>query len=106
MLEELSEDLNRIKKIQSETKDALIEIKNNLQGNNSRVGAVENQINDLEHMEAQNNQSEQQKKKNPPQKSKDSVSSFWDNFKRSNICFIGMPEEKRRSKKLEIYLKK
>ena len=37
MLKELSENLNSIKKIQSETKDALIEIKNNLQGNNSRV---------------------------------------------------------------------
>ena len=37
MLEELSEDLNSIKKIQSKTKDTLIEIKNNLQGNNSRV---------------------------------------------------------------------
>ena len=36
MLKELSEDLNSIKKIQSETKDMLIEIKNNLQGNNSR----------------------------------------------------------------------
>ena len=32
MLEELSEDLNSIKKIQSETKDTQIEIKNNLQG--------------------------------------------------------------------------
>ena len=29
MLKELSEDLNRIKKIQSEMKDTLIEIKNN-----------------------------------------------------------------------------
>ena len=37
MLEELSEDLNSIKKIQSEMKDSLIEIKNNLQGNNSRM---------------------------------------------------------------------
>ena len=37
MLQELSEDLNSIEKIQSETKDSLIEIKNNLQGNNSRV---------------------------------------------------------------------
>ena len=40
-------------------KATLIEIKNNLQGNNSRVGAVENQINDLEHKEDKNNQSEQ-----------------------------------------------
>ena len=30
-------------------KDTLIEIKNNLQGNNSRVVKAENQINDLEH---------------------------------------------------------
>ena len=55
MLKELSEDLSSIKKIQSETKDTLIEIKNNLQGNN-RVDEAENQINDLEHKEAKNNQ--------------------------------------------------
>ena len=35
-------------------KDSLVEIKNNLQGNNSRVGEVENQINDLEHKEEKN----------------------------------------------------
>ena len=52
MLKELSEDLNSIKKMQSEMKDTLIEIKNNLQGNNSRVDEAENQINDLEHKEA------------------------------------------------------
>ena len=57
MLKELSEDLNSIK-IQSETKDSLIE-DNNLQGNNSRVEEAENQTNDLEHKEAKSNQSEQ-----------------------------------------------
>ena len=56
MLRELSEDLNSIKKIQSEMRDTLIEIKNNLQGNNNRVDAANNQINDLEHKEAKNNQ--------------------------------------------------
>ena len=40
-------------------KDMLIEIKNNLQGNNSRVDEAENKINNLEH----NNK----KKKEPPQ---------------------------------------
>ena len=63
MLKELSEDLNSIKKIQSETKDTLIEIKNNLQGNNSRLNEAENKINDSEHKEAKNNQSKQQKGK-------------------------------------------
>ena len=40
--------LNSIKNIQSETKDTLIDIKNNIQGNNSRVDEAENQINDFE----------------------------------------------------------
>ena len=40
MLKELSEDLNNIKKIQSEPKPTLTEIKNNLHGNNSRVDEV------------------------------------------------------------------
>ena len=44
-------------------KDKLIEIKNNLQGNNSRVDEAGNQINDLEYKEAQNNQLEQGEEK-------------------------------------------
>ena len=54
MLRELSEDLNSIKQIQSEMKDTLIKINNNLQGNNSRVDEAKNQISDLEHKEAKN----------------------------------------------------
>ena len=49
MLKDLSEDLNSIKKIQSETKGTLVETKNNLQGNNNRVDEDENASNDLEH---------------------------------------------------------
>ena len=45
MLKELSKDLGSIKKIQSEMKDTIIEIKNNLQENNSREDEGENQIN-------------------------------------------------------------
>ena len=63
MLRELSEDHNSIKKIQSEMKDSLTEIKNNLQGNNSRVDGAKNQINNMEHKEAKNSQSEQQEEK-------------------------------------------
>ena len=47
MLKELSEDISSIKNIQSEMKDTLIEIKNNLKGNNSRVDEAKNQISDL-----------------------------------------------------------
>ena len=55
MLKEFSEYLNSIEMIQSEMKETLIEIKNNLQGINSRVDKAENQINELEHKEAKNN---------------------------------------------------
>ena len=64
-LQELSEDLSSIKMIQSETKDTLIEIKNNLQGNNSKVDEAENQINDLEHKEQKTTNQNNNKKKNP-----------------------------------------
>ena len=70
MLKELSEDLNSIKKIQSKTKDTLIEIKNNLQGNNRRVDEAENQINDLEHKEAKNNHTKQRDHKEEAQRSR------------------------------------
>ena len=64
MLKELSEDLGSIKKNQSEM-NTLIEIKNNLQGNNSRMDEAKNQVNDLEQKEAKNNHTEQEEKNNP-----------------------------------------
>ena len=63
MLKELSEDLSSIKKIQSEMKHSIIEIKTTLQGNNNRVDEAENQINYMEHKKAKNNQSEQEEKR-------------------------------------------
>ena len=63
MVKELSEDLCSIKKTQSEPKDTLIEIKNNLQGNNSRVDEAENQINDMEHKAAKTTNQNNEKKK-------------------------------------------
>ena len=67
MLKELSEDLNSIKKIQSEIKDSLIEIKNNLQGNN-RVDEAKNQINDLGHEEAKKQPIGTKRRKRDPKK--------------------------------------
>ena len=64
-------------------KNTLIEIKNNLQGNNSRMDEAEKQINNLEHKEAKNSHEEQEEK--GIQKNEYSMNSFWDKFKRSNI---------------------
>ena len=96
MCKELREDLNSIKKIQSETKGILIEIKNNLQGNNSTVDEAKNQINDLGHKEAKSNQSEQQEEKRiKKKKNEDNISNFWENLKRSNMSIIVGPEEEK-----------
>ena len=76
----------------------------NLQGVNSGVDVAENQINDLEHKEEKNIQSEQQEEKRIHKSEK--VRSLWDNFKHSNIQIIGVPEEKRKNVKLKTNLKK
>ena len=72
-------------------KDTLMEIKNNLQGNNSRVDEDENQINNLEHKESKNNQNNK-KKKDP--KNRGSYKHLWENFKRCNIHIRWVPEGK------------
>ena len=56
MLKELSEYLSGIKKTQQE-------MKNNLQGNNSKVDEAKNQINDLRHKKAKNNYAEQEEER-------------------------------------------
>ena len=56
MLKELTGYCNSITKIQAEMKVTPSEIKNNLQGNNSRVDEAKNKNNDLEHQEEKNTQ--------------------------------------------------
>ena len=80
-------------------KDTLIKIENNLQGNNSRVDEAENQINDLEHKEAKNKQSEQREEKRI-QKNENSIRSLWDNFKCAKICIIGVPEGEEKEQEI------
>ena len=98
MFKELSEDLNSIKKIQSEMKDTLIEIMNNLQGNN-RVDETKIQINDLEHKEEEKPIRTTRRKKNL-KKNEESICSLWDNFKKYNICIIGVPEREEKEKEI------
>ena len=59
---------------------------------------AENQINDLEHKEAKNNQSEQEE--NRIQKNEDIINSLWDKFKRSNIRIIVVPEGEKKEQEI------
>ena len=52
---------------------------------------AKNQINDVKHKGAENNQSEQHKE-TIIQKTVYNISSLWDNFVSSNIHIIGVPE--------------
>ena len=51
---------------------------------------LKNQIINLEHKEAKNHHTEPEEKR--IQKNEDSINSLWNNFKRSNIRIIGVPE--------------
>ena len=55
------------------------------------MNKAENQINAIEHKESKDNHSEQEEEKRI-QKNEDSISSLWDNFKKSNIHITGVPE--------------
>lgn len=55
--------MKTIKKNQTEMKDAIAKMKNNLQVFNSRVDEAENQVSNLEYKEAENTQSKQQREK-------------------------------------------
>ena len=63
VLKKLRGDLNSITEIQLEMKETLVEIKNNLQGINSRVDEARNQISVLEHKEAKTTIQNSRKKK-------------------------------------------
>ena len=91
MFKELSKDLNSIKKVQSEMKDTLLEIKNNLQGINSRMAEAKNQISNLGYKKAKTT-NQNKKKKKRIQNNEDSVRILWDNFKRFNTHLTGMPK--------------
>ena len=99
MLKEFIEYSNNIKKSQEEMKVTLHETKKNLQGTKSGGDEAGTQINDLEHKEAKNNQSEKQEVKRI-QKTEGSISSLWEKFKRSNIHIMGMPEGEEKEQEI------
>ena len=59
----------------------------------------------MEHKESKNNQSEQQEEKKNL-KNVDSISHLWDNFQRSTICIIGVPEGEKKEQEIGNLLEK
>ena len=90
MLKELSEDLNSIKNIWSEMKGTIIEItiyrETIVEWMKPRIKSM------IWNIGKQNTTNQYNKKKRESKKNEDSISSLWDNFKKSNIHIIGVPE--------------
>ena len=78
-------------KINEEMKVIQSDTKENIQGTNSEGKETWNQINDLEQKEETNIQLEQNEETRI-QKNEERLRNLWDNFKRSNIQIIGVPE--------------
>ena len=100
MLQDLTGYCNSIKKTQAARKAVLCEIKKNLQGTNSDGKETRTQINGLEQKEERNIQLEQNEETRI-QKNEERLRNLRNNFKRSNIRFIAVPEREEEDQKIE-----
>ena len=73
------------------------EIKNSLEGINSRITEAEERISDLEDKIVEITTAEQNKEKRM-KRIVDSLRDLWDNIKHTNIWIIGVPEEEEKKK--------
>ena len=74
------------------------EIKNSLEGINSRITEAEERISDLEDKIEEITTAEQNKEKRM-KRIEDSLRDLWDNIKRTNIWIIGVPEEEEKKER-------
>ena len=75
----------------------ITEMKNTLEGINSRITEAEERISDLE-AEWQNSLLRNRIKEKRMKRNEGSIRDLWDNIKRNNILIIGVPEGEEREK--------
>ena len=88
------------RKIEEKVKATLSEIKENIQGTNRDRKESRTQINGLGQKEEINIQPEQNEETRT-QNNEARLGNFWDNFKHSNLHFIGVPEGKEEEQEIE-----
>ena len=84
---------------------AITEIKNTLEGTNSRITEAEDRISEVEDRMVEINEAERKKGKRM-KRNEDNLRDLWDNFKHPNIRIIGVPEEEDNKKDHEKTLEK
>ena len=102
-MEKIQETFNKdleVKSKQTVMKNTINEIKNSLEGINSRITEAEEWISDLEDKIVEITTAEQNKEKRM-KRIEDSPRDLWDNIKHINIQIIGVPEEEEKKKGIE-----
>ena len=97
MQESINKDLEELKNKHTET---ITEIKNTLEGINSRIAEAEERISELEYKMVETTSEEQNKVKRM-KSTKDSLRDLWDNIKYTNIHIIGVPRRIREKERVE-----
>nr|KAF6382511.1 hypothetical protein mPipKuh1_008873 [Pipistrellus kuhlii] len=92
--QEMIRDQQEMIRDQQEIQNTLSEIKNIIQSPKNRMEDRKNQVKDLEHKEPEDT-SPQKLEGKRIQKIEDNVRNLWDNFKRTNIRIMGVPEDER-----------
>ena len=77
--------------------NAINDIKNTLEGTNSRIMEAENRIRGVEDRMVEINESERKKEK-LIKRNKDNFRDLWDNVKRPNIRIIGSPRRRQKER--------
>ena len=77
--------------------NAINEIKNTLEGTNSRIREAEDRISEVEDRMIEINETERKKEKRI-KRNEDNLRDLWDNVKCPNILIIGVPEEEDKKK--------
>ena len=80
------------------------DIKNTLEGTNSRIMEAEDRISEVEDRMVEINEAERKKEKQI-KRNEDNLRDLWDNVKRPNIWIIGVSEEEDKKKDHEKTLK-
>ena len=92
MQERFNKDLEEIKKSQYIMNNTINEIKNTLEGTNSRIMEAEDRIIEVEDRMIEINETERKKEKRI-KRNEDNLRDPWNNVKHPNIRIIGVPEE-------------
>ena len=91
----INKDLEELKNKHTVKNNTITEIKNTLEGINSRISEAEKWISELEDKMV-GITSEEQNKVKRMKRTEDSLRDFWDNIKHTNIRIIGTPEEEKK----------